>query len=303
MKNKIYPLVSIVIPSYNHGKFIQKAIDSVINQTYQNWEAFIIDNNSTDETNKILNNYKDIRIKKLKIENDGVIAKSRNLGINAAKGDWIAFLDTDDWWTKDKLETCLNSIGENTDFVYHKLEIINNKNFFFNRKNSTKGRYLNKPILKNLLHGVIEDGNAIGNSSVLVRRDILIKVGGINENKNMVAAEDFNTWLKIAKVTDKFKYLNKKLGFYLVHDTSAQKKDLSISHREAVKEFLDLFNNKQKVNYEVKLRYMSASYNVQNNNFTRAKKDFMFVLKNGPYNLRLRSLIKIIITMLKKTIS
>ena len=78
--------------------------------------------------------------------------------------------------------------------------------------------------MKNLLHGVIEDGNAIGNSSVLVRRDILIKVGGINENKNMVAAEDFNTWLKIAKVTDKFKYLNKKLGFYLVHDTSAQKR-------------------------------------------------------------------------------
>ena len=78
--------------------------------------------------------------------------------------------------------------------------------------------------MKNLLHGVIEDGNAIGNSSVLVRRNILIKVGGINENKNMVAAEDFNTWLKIAKVTDKFKYLNKKLGFYLVHDTSAQKK-------------------------------------------------------------------------------
>ena len=51
-----------------------------------------------------------------------------------------------------------------------------------------------------------------------------MKVGGISENKNLVAAEDFNTWLKIAKVTDKFKYLNKKLGFYLVHDTSAQKR-------------------------------------------------------------------------------
>ena len=103
-------------------------------------EAFIIDNNSTDETNNILNYYKDIRIKKLKIENDGVIAKSRNLGIKAAKGDWIAFLDTDDWWTEDKLEICLNSIDENTDFVYHKLEIKNNKIFFFNKKNSTKGR-------------------------------------------------------------------------------------------------------------------------------------------------------------------
>ena len=85
MNNKIYPLVSIVIPSYNHGKFIQKAIDSVINQTYQNWEAFIIDNNSTDETNKILNNYKDIRIKKLKIENDGVIANQEILELKLPK--------------------------------------------------------------------------------------------------------------------------------------------------------------------------------------------------------------------------
>ena len=134
MKNKTYPLVSVVIPSFNHGKFIHKAIESVINQTYRNWEAFIIDNNSTDETNNILNYYKDIRIKKLKIENDGVIAKSRNLGIKAAKGDWIAFLDTDDWWTEDKLEICLNSIDENTDFVYHKLEIKNNKNFFLIKK-------------------------------------------------------------------------------------------------------------------------------------------------------------------------
>ena len=84
--------------------------------------------------------------------------------------------------------------------MYHKLEIKNNKNFF-NKKNFTKSRNLNKPILKNLLHGVIEEGNAIGNSSVLVRRNILMKVGGISENKNLVAAEDFNTWLKIAKVT------------------------------------------------------------------------------------------------------
>ena len=79
------------------------------------------------------------------------------------------------------------------------------------------------------------------------------------------------------------------------------KKDLSIPHREAVKEFSDLFNNKQKINYEVKMRYMSASYNAQNNNLIKAKKDFMFVLKNGSFSLKLRSLIKIIITMFKKT--
>ena len=59
---------------------------------------------------------------------------------------------------------------------------------------------------------------------------MLTKIGGINENKNLVASEDYNTWLKIAELTDKFKFIKKSLGFYLVHDASAQKKDLSTSH-------------------------------------------------------------------------
>ena len=104
MNTSFIPIVSIVIPTYNHAKFISKALKSVIDQTYKNWEAIIIDNESIDETYKLINNFNDQRIKYFKIANDGVIAKSRNLGINEAKGEWIAFLDSDDWWTKDKLE-------------------------------------------------------------------------------------------------------------------------------------------------------------------------------------------------------
>jgi len=299
LNNKLIPLVSIIIPTYNQAKYISKALQSIIDQTFKNWEAIIIDNHSTDDTQKILNQFVDPRIKCLKINNNGIIAKSRNLGIKFARGEWVAFLDSDDWWTKDKLEICINNIGDSVDFIYHELEIIGIKSKFKFKKKKYKGRQLNKPILKNLLFSLIKKGNAIGNSSVLVRKKLLTKIGGISENKKLVASEDFNTWLKIAKITDQFKFLKKKLGFYLVHDGSAQKKDLSTSHREAVIDFINLFNDNQKLNFEVKLKYMSANYNLYANDLSKAKKDYMFVIKNGSLDLKLKSLIKIIIAMFK----
>ena len=293
------PLISIVIPTYNHAKFIGKALKSVLDQTYKNWEAIVIDNHSTDQTKQILDNYTDPRIKYFKINNNGIIAKSRNLGIKKATGEWIAFLDSDDWWTEDKLEICFNNINNNIDFIYHDLEIINNQSNSFFKGKKYKGRALNKPILLDLLIGGIAEGNAIGNSSVIVRKNLLIKIGGISENVNLVASEDYNTWLRIAQITDKFKYLKKKLGYYLIHNASAQKRDLSIPHRQAVIEFIELFNNQQKLNFEIKLKYMSGNYNTLKKNYINAKKDFIFVFKHGDINFKVRSLLKIIIIMFK----
>ena len=299
MNLKSTPLVSIIIPTYNHANFLDKALESLIYQTYSNWEAIVIDNHSTDETNQVIDKFKDSRIQYFKIFNDGIIAKSRNFGINVAKGDWIAFLDSDDWWTEDKLEICLKNINENVDFIYHKLEIIyNNSNSYLKRKKIV-GRHLNKPILNNLLISEIKDGSAIGNSSVVVRKDILNKIGGISEDRKMVASEDFNTWLRVAQITDQFKYIKNRLGYYLVHDKSSQKRDLSIPHRQAVMEFIELFNSKQKLNLEVKLKYMSGNYNILNNNYEKAKNDFFFVFKKGGFNFKLRSLLKTILIMLK----
>ena len=299
MNSDSTPLVSVIIPTFNHANLLGKALESVINQTYGNWEAIVVDNQSTDETNQVIGKFKNSRIQYLKISNGGIIAKSRNLGINVAKGEWIAFLDSDDWWTKDKLEICLKNVDEKIDFIYHKLEIIyDNANSYFKTKKNI-GRQLNKPILEDLLISEIKNGNAIGNSSVVVRKDILDKIGGISENKKMVASEDFNTWLRIAQITDKFKYIQNRLGYYLVHDKSAQKRDLSIPHREAVSEFIELFDEKQKLNLEVKLKYMSGNYNILNKNYSKAKKDFLFVYKNSGINLKLRSLLKTILIIFK----
>ena len=299
MNTSFIPIVSIVIPTYNHAKFIGKALESVIDQTYKNWEAIVIDNNSTDDTDKVINQYNDPRIKYLKINNDGVIAKSRNLGIKEAKGEWIAFLDSDDWWTKDKLEICLKNIDINVDFIYHDLKIVYDKSRFNFKRKKYIGRQLKKPILHDLLISYITKGTAIGNSSVIIRKNILAKIRGISENKNLVAAEDFNTWARIARITNKFKYLSRKLGYYLIHDVSIQKRDLSLAHREAINEFLNLFNYQQKLDLEVKWKYMSGNYNKLINNRTKAKQEFIFVIKNGSIPLKFRSLLKLILIAFK----
>jgi glycosyltransferase involved in cell wall biosynthesis len=126
--------VSIIIPTYNHASYLGRALRSVINQTYTNWEAIVIDNHSTDNTDQVMSNFKDPRIKYLKINNDGVIAKSRNKGIEIAKGKWVAFLDSDDWWTSDKLKVCLSFANDNVDLIYHDLKIEHDNPKFFRKK-------------------------------------------------------------------------------------------------------------------------------------------------------------------------
>lgn len=115
-------LFSIIIPSYNSALFIRRCLDSLLKQTYSNWEAIVIDNHSTDDTVSIVKSYGDSRIQCYLIHNEGVIAKSRNYGITFAKGDYVCFLDSDDWWKENKLNTCLLYCNLNEEvFIYHKV--------------------------------------------------------------------------------------------------------------------------------------------------------------------------------------
>ena len=106
-------LVSIIMPSFNTGKFIKETIDSVINQTYRNWELIIIDDCSTDNTNEVVKKINDSRIIYLKNEVNSGAAVSRNKALREAKGRWIAFLDSDDLWKNDKLEKQINFMKKN----------------------------------------------------------------------------------------------------------------------------------------------------------------------------------------------
>ena len=94
---------SVVIPTFNMEGFLRKSIKSVLNQNYKNFEIIVIDNFSKDNTKKLIKNFKNKKIKFFQIKNGGVIGKSRNLGIKKSKGNWIAFLDADDMWFKNRL--------------------------------------------------------------------------------------------------------------------------------------------------------------------------------------------------------
>lgn len=111
----IQNLVSIITPLYNAEKYITETINSVINQTYKNWEMIIIDDCSSDNGAQIVKEYekKDKRIKYIKLEENSGAAIARNIGIEKAKGEFIGFLDSDDLWKKDKLEKQINFMRQN----------------------------------------------------------------------------------------------------------------------------------------------------------------------------------------------
>lgn len=110
---RVEGLVSIIMPSYNTALYIEETIQSVLNQTYPNWELIIVDDCSTDNTDEVLEKIKDSRIHYLKNEKNSGAAVSRNKALREAKGQWIAFLDSDDLWMPNKLEKQIQFMKEN----------------------------------------------------------------------------------------------------------------------------------------------------------------------------------------------
>jgi len=288
------PIFSIILPCWNSIDFIEKCIESIKAQTFKNYEVIVIDNSSKDGTLEKINQIKDERFKVFNINNEGILARSRNLGIDKSSAEWIAFLDSDDWWTEDKLEVCLSYINDKVDFIYHDLEIKSNEQRLFKRKKN-KSQQLKKPVLVDLLVG----GNVISNSSVVVRKKLLDKIGGIDESKDLPASEDYNAWLRIAKLTDQFLYLSHKLGYYLIHNQGMSCKDMSLSGRHAVTEFLEILSYQEKLKLESNLRYQSGRFNYLSYNLKKSKKDLLFVLKNGNISLRIRAFVMIVMMMVK----
>ena len=278
-------LISIIIPTFNHGNYLRRALQSVLCQTYKNWEVIVIDNHSIDNTDEIIESFSDPRISYLKIHNNGVIAASRNLGIRNAKGQWIAFLDSDDWWKNNKLQLCFDSMETNVDLIHHDLVTIKN-----NSSKSVKMKVnifqVSPPILINLLL----KGNHIQQSSVVVRKSLLEKIGFINESPEMVACEDYNTWLRIAQITDQFKFIKIKLGYYSEHENSTSNKDMSIPARFAVAEFLHSLNDNQLNLIEANFQYIHSQYNYHSGNYIEAKNCLKFVFRYASIINKLKAL-------------
>lgn len=194
-------LVSIIMPSYNTASFIEETIQSVLNQTYTKWELIIVDDCSTDNTDEVLENIKDSRIRYFKNDKNSGAAVSRNKALREARGQWIAYLDSDDLWMSEKLEKQIHFM-ENNGYAfsytnYEEIDVNGNKTgvSITGPKKITKTGMFNYCWPGCLT--VMFDANKIG----------LIQIEDIKKNN------DYAMWLKVCRKADCF-LLDETLGQY-----------------------------------------------------------------------------------------
>ena len=289
MDTSLTPFISIVIPTYNRADLIPIAIQSVLDQTYQNWELIIVDNFSDDDTKEVVESFADHRISMLQLPRTGSVAASRNFGVLHSKGEWIAFLDSDDWWFPEKLSMVFKAIQSQPDLIYHDLQIVSGEDDEKSKK-KTKSRKLKSPIFFDLL----QNGNDIALSSVTLRKSTFAKVGGMNESPTFFAVEDYDTWLRIAQVTERFVHIHRVLGVYRLHDGNIGQINNFNYLSNAIKGHLKDLNNDQLRRYESFYTYQIARNKYNNKQYRESTKDLLFVLRFGRVNFVIKSAIMLL---------
>jgi glycosyltransferase involved in cell wall biosynthesis len=210
------PVVSVVIPTFNRADLLRRCLDSLVEQTFHNFEVLVCDDGSTDNTADVVmefNNRLDIQYETA--ENFGGPARPRNRGVAMARAGFIAFLDSDDWWAPTKLERSVRALEAGADLVYHDLYLIRSPDQTSSRKRviATAPR---RPMFVTLMCSVTQTPN----SSVVLRKNLLDRIGGISENRDLISGEDFDTWIRVSRVTENFARLPECLGYYWVGNDS-----------------------------------------------------------------------------------
>ncbi len=202
------PLVSVIIPTYNHAEFLRQALRSVCEQSFTNWEAIVVNNYSEDDTVAVVESFGDERIRLENFHNHGVIAASRNRGIALARGRYLAFLDSDDVWYPDKLTKCMRCFEDGVDLVAHGLHTIGG---------GDRDIYCG-PAARATFDALLDNFNCITPSATVVRKDVAVSVGCFPEDESYVTAEDYYFSLKLAQAGVGMRFLREILGGYRVHE-------------------------------------------------------------------------------------
>ena len=222
--NKIYPLISVVIPAYNAGQFLDETLESVLSQTYENWECIIVNDGSTDNTESVVKKWceKDARFRYFYKENSGA-SDTRNFGIKETRGEYIAFLDADDILTSDNLEVRINVlIEQNVDLVATKLQHFTDKLPKVSKNNARQDvLYYAKEGLTQLMAF-----NKVTPSTVLCKKSVMDEVGGFTWHKK---AEDLHCWLKVLFAGYKIYRIDETLLLYRLVENSMSSTDRNCS--------------------------------------------------------------------------
>lgn len=282
-------MISVIIPVFNCEKYVSEAVESVLLQTYQDFEVIVVNDGSTDNTEEVLKAYFD-RIIYIYQENKG-IAAARNTGIRASKGKYLAFLDSDDIWEKDKLDGQVIFLNTNKEFdlVYEDYIPFNDKGLIRDHFSILKdfprpSGNIFKPLILSTLFPT---------STVIVKRDVLDDLGIFDESFKM--GEDYELWLRIAGKYN-IGYLKQRLVRVRYHQKSITKVTKVFEKPweiRAIEKALDIYpKEKKKIkNIDIRKRisgiYMYHGYGAfWEKRYAAARYHFGRCIINWPFNSR-----------------
>lgn len=190
------PYISIIIPTYNRAHLINRAIESVLNQTYGKFELLVVDDCSNDDTESVVSSFDDFRIRYIKCDKNGGAAAARNRGIKEAKYDWIAFLDSDDVWRTDKLEKQVAAMDGVAGLVYC--------TFLRHPSDGTEETLMpssdrSVDRRQGIMFGELLLGNFIGMPTIMVHKSVFNDAGLFDEN--LRCYEDYDFLLRASQYT------------------------------------------------------------------------------------------------------
>jgi teichuronic acid biosynthesis glycosyltransferase TuaG len=242
------PLVSVIMPAYNADRFIEESINSLISQTYTNWELIIINDGSIDNTQAIAGKFAaaDERIIVIKQSNKKAAA-ARNTGIAHAKGEWIAFLDADDLWVDNKLEKQLQLAFSNPN-----IGVVFTAGYSYYQADKLNLPYL---IIEGLssaadMYTLEYQGNYIPILSVIVKKTHVDTVGLQDESSSVAGCEDWDYWIRLALAGVTFYGMPDKLFYYRRHNTNVSNNQVLMLYAEAnvlIKNFRPQFFNRPQI--------------------------------------------------------
>lgn len=231
-------LISVVIPTFNRKRFLLRAINSVFKQSFKNYEIIIVDNYSSDGTEEMIKKIKSKKIRFYKNKNYGIIANARNFGIRKSKGFWIALLDSDDFWYKNKLKNISQYFKEN-DAIFHDLD-------------SSQNKFYKKKVLKNIkilnFFNIFDESISLPNSSAVIKKKVFKRINYLDENKLLIGAEDHDGWLRMSKKNFKMIKIFNSFGFRNINtpDSETSPKRAIVNTRYIIKKFNNVLKNDKK---------------------------------------------------------
>jgi capsular polysaccharide biosynthesis protein cpsJ len=235
-------LISVIVPIYNVEDYIRQCFDSLLHQTYQNFEVLMINDGSPDNSASICQEYaaRDSRFRYFEKENGG-ISTAVNLGIEHSQGEYVTLMEPDDWADNDYLEVLYNAIvqeGADVSISSYKRFDMSNNSFYFHAFTKEYGKkvFTNKEFLESLPDLVASDYSFFITASKLVRKEM---IGLIRFNADTKLAMDMEFWYKVYLKVNKVVFVNRDTYTYRIHSTSAannltvEKLKSSMQHRLA----------------------------------------------------------------------